>query len=585
MDQPLFILRRSRMIPVLPLSPVLSGALVVASLSIVYPPTPLVGQSTEVEHALLAQQGTAEAPVTCGGPFQTVPWTGLSSYGADVLRIAEIRGRTTTPALRALRRGAHEGDVMMCGFQLPGLRDASPPVPVNKPSWRLIPVRLRSISNSAYPVDRANGPMRGGKGASAGLIAGATVRYGPVTAQLAPFVGWEQNGDFTILERPSNRSIYANPWIAGIDWPQRFGSQSAAILDPGESFVRADVGPLGVGLSTETVTWGGARRYPILLGDAAPGFPHLFMGTSTPLSVGIGDLDIQLISAALRESDYFNEDPADDGRRLTGFFGSFHPGGVRGLTLGVSGILVSSDESDQTVFDLLRNPLQFGENPDGNGIYSFFFRWVLEDSGFELYAEWARDDATRDIEDFIGAIDHSSAWTAGFQKTDQTSQGLVRVGFEMTDIKSRRTSVDGRNGLRFFTHGGVVQGHTNDGQLLGTWTGPGSDAQFLEIDLFRDASRFGIFMERVRRDEETFEQVIAFDYGFRGHDAEFVGGVRASYAWHDWLIDGTASLSHRKNRSFIGLDGVNFDFLRENNLSVDVTVSWWPQSMGAWRPF
>jgi hypothetical protein len=551
--------------------------LLVGSVGIPVGPSSLSAQSTG---PLADHSGDPSA--TCGTPLRA-PWTGLSSYGADVLRIAEIRGRTATPALRALRRGANENEVVVCGMTLPGLRDSTVPLPEEGKAWRVLPVRVRSLGNSAYPVDRANGPMRGGRGLSAGLMAGVTVKYGPVTVQLAPFVGWEQNADFNTLEGPSSRSIYANPWIGGIDWPQRFGAESSGILDPGESFTRLDLGPLGVGLSTETLTWGGARRYPILLGDAAPGMPHVFLGTSTPLSIGIGEIDVQLISASLTESDYFNEDPADDGRRMTGFFAALHPGGVQGLTLGVAGILASYDESDQTVFDLLKNPLQFGDNPDGNGIYSFFFRWVLEESGFEFYTEWARDDATRDIEDFIGEIDHSSAWTAGLQKTDETRYGLLRVGFEMTDLKSRRTGVAGRNGLRFFTHSQVVQGHTNDGQMLGTWTGPGSDAQFLEIDLFREQSRLGIFMERIRRDEETFEQRIAFDYGFRGHDAEFVGGVRASYARGDWLVDGTASVSQRKNRSFIGLDGVNFDFLRENNLSIDVTLSWWPRSLREWR--
>ena len=467
----------------------------------------------------------------------------------------------------------------MCDLALSDIAAPSSMPDEESPTWRILPATLRSITNSAYPVDRANGPMRGGRGVSLGLSAGAALRYGPVTVQVAPFVGWEQNRNFATLESRRNGSIFSHPWIAGIDWPQRFGTESAEIIHPGETFTRADLGPIALGLSTETLIWGGARRYALLIGDAAPGFAHLFFGTSEPLSIGIGDIDIQLVSAALTESDYFNEDPSDDKRRLTGFFGTFHPGGIRGLTLGAGATLDTYEDAAESVFDLLTNPLQFEDNPAGNGLYSFFFRWVMEESGFELYAEWAREDGARDIEDFVGEIGRGAFWTAGFQKTNESQLGLFRVGFEMTDLKSRRTSVNARNGLRFYTHSQVRQGHTNDGQLLGNWTGPGSDAQFLEVDLFRETTRFGVFMERVRRDEETFERSISFDYAFRGHDFEFVGGTRASYARGDWMIDGSASVSHRKNRSFIGLDGVNFDFLRENNFALDLTLSWWPRSL------
>ncbi|MCH7564862.1 MAG: hypothetical protein IH968_13670 [Gemmatimonadetes bacterium] len=528
-----------------------------------------------------------ERQATCDDT-SVVLHTGLSSHGADILRIAEIRGRTSSPALRPLRRGSYEAATTVCGMELPGLRPMTGAPPEYTPSWRLIPAQVRSIVNSAYPVDRANGALRGSKGASIGVSAGFAVRYGPLTVQVAPVVGYETNGDFQILDTVfSNRSVFSHPWLGDrIDWPQRFGEDSFKIVDAGESYARVDVGPVGAGVSNEILTWGTARRYPILLGDAAPGFPHVFLGNRSPLDVWIGKLDVQFFSGALRESEYFNEDASDDGRRISGVFAGFSPRGMKGLTLGVAGLIQVDVELEQSLLDLLSSPLQLSANNEGNGIFSFFFRWAMEEAGFELYAEWARDDAPQDIEDFLGEIDHASAWTAGFQKTADVPAGVLRVGFEMTDIKNRDTAVHGRADLSFFTHRGVpTQGHTHEGQLLGAWTGPGSDAQFLEIDLFRERTRWGVFMERVRRDDDTFEDRFAFDYAFRGHDIEFVGGVRASAARGAWLVDAVASVSHRKNRSFIGLDGRNFDFLRENNFFLDVTLSWWPSSKSGWTSF
>jgi Capsule assembly protein Wzi len=534
---------------------------------------------------LRAQSTSDEA---CERTLQ-LPFTGASQLSADVLRIAEIRGSVRGTGLRALRRGADEEKISTCELAMPGLatmQTVAQAVEQGERSWRLLPVQLRSIANSKYPVDRANGAMRGGKGLSAGLEVGATIRWGPVTAKAAPFIGYETNGDFAIFDSTfSNRSRFANPWISGIDWPQRFGEESTEILDAGETFLRADFGPVGFGVSHEILVWGGARRYPILLGDAAPGFTHVFLGLNRPVDLKIGSFDLQLVSATLTESDFFNDDPADDDRRFSGLFAAFQPGGVEGLTLGVGATLDTDSDGNQSALDLLSNPLQFGDNPDGNAIYSFFFRWILPLSGFELYAEWARDDATRDIEDFVGEIDHSSAWTAGFQNTNESAWGLVRVGFEMTDLKARQTTVNSRSGLRFYTHGKVTQGHTNDGQLLGSWTGPGSDAQYLQVDLFRTSTRYGAFVERVRRDDDTYERFFARDFGFRGHDAEITGGVRFSATRGAVVFNGTASVGHRKNRSFLGLKLGTFDFLRENNVFFDLSVSWWPRGLRAWKPF
>ena len=66
--------------------------------------------------------------------------------------------------------------------------------------------------------------------------------------------------------------------------------------------------------------------------------------------------------------------------------------------------------------------------------------------------------------------------------------------------------------------------------------------------------------------------------------SRIVGGVRYSTRLGDLLIDVEASISHRKNRNFIGLDGVNFDFLREHNLYVDLSLSWWPEAARKWNP-
>jgi len=510
--------------------------------------------------------------------------TDLSSVGADALRLAELRGRTGGPALRQLRRRSLESDVAVCGLTLPGLTPA-PNAPADGLRWRLTTPILRGTLNSAYPVDRANGALWGGKGLSGGASLGAALRWKVVTLQVAPVVGYALNDDFALRDSTfADRSRFAHPWQRQMDWPQRFGEESHETLDAGESFLRVDWGPVAAGVSNEVLTWGPARRYPLLLGDAAPGFAHGFVGLNAPRDIRIGLVDVQILAGRLRESDYFNESTEDDDRELSGLFGSFRPRGFEELEVGLGAILTNTAEDGQTVLDAIANPLGF--NPEGNGIFALFFRWTLPESGFELYGEWARDDATQDIEDLLGDIDDASAWMAGFQKTTETANGIFRLGFEMTDLKApeNRAVARGSAGFNFYSHGQIQQGHTNRGQLLGAWVGPGSDAQFLQVDLFRERTRYGVFFERVRRDDDTYARRIAPDYSFRGHDTEFTGGARVTLQSGPWLVDVTGSLSHRKNRSFIGLDdGTNVDFLREQNAHLEVVLSWLPDSLAGWR--
>jgi hypothetical protein len=531
---------------------------------------------------------SGRTPPTCE-PENQVIHTGPSSLGGELLRIAEIRGKTGPHGLRALRRGFDESSMFVCGGRRLGARAIGPPIVDGRPAWRLTPITSRLIVNSAYSVDRANGPLRGAKGASVGLTAGVEARWGPISAKVSPFIGHESNSDLVIYDTTfSNRSRFAYPWTRGLDWPQRFGDEPYQVVDIGESFVRGDFGPIGAGISNEILVWGASRRYPILLGDAAPGFPHLFLGFNAPMNVGIGTLDIQLMAATLSESAFFNDDPADNGRRFSALFTAFQPSGVKGLTIGAARTFDGKLTGRQSALDLLTNPLELGQNPVGNALNWFFFRWVMQDSGFELYGEWTRadvvDTSVPDVDDPLVEADRSSSWTVGFQKTAETGLGLLRVGFEMTDLKPGNTTINTRDGSSLVPDR-VYRGQTNDGQLLGGWTGPGSDAEFLQVDIFRERTRYGIFFERVRRDDDTYERAFVFDFSFRGHDIEFIGGTRASARIGAFLLDATASISHRKNRRFIGLFLGNRDFLRENNAVLDVTLSFLPGRLSGWRSF
>ena len=461
---------------------------------------------------------------------------------------------------------------------------------------RLRPLEVRSTANSAFPVDRSNGTLWSGRGLSSMGSAGVDVRFGPIKAAVAPNLAVHQNLDFEIQDTlGGNRSPFAYPWHGGnIDWPQRFGNQSFSTIDPGQSYLRADVGRFSGGVSNENLWWGPSVRYPLILGNTAPGFAHLFLGTREPISLGVATLEAWVVMGELSESEYFDDDASNDRQRLSGIILTIQPRILPGLYIGGSGLFEATRETEESglsrIKGLLLNPFNFGGNVTGNGMGSLFARWIMPESGFETYVEWARNDGARDIEDLLLEPDHSQAYTIGFQKVTSTGAGELKVTGELTDLKSNVVDVitqrGGGDGIgTFYTHDEVPQGHTHKGQLLGSWIGPGSDAQYLSVDLFTAHGRYGVFIERVRWDDDAYFRNRVHDYGFRGHDVEFTAGARVSRAIGDLQLDGMASWGHRKNRNFLGLDTVNFDFLREHNLHVDLSLSWWPEQARGWDGF
>ena len=71
----------------------------------------------------------------------------------------------------------------------------------------------------------------------------------------------------------------------------------------------------------------------------------------------------------------------------------------------------------------------------------------------------------------------------------------------------------------------------------------------------------------------TYQDRFAEVYGFRGHDVELTLGAYGLGRAGPVVLEWDASASRRKNRNFIGLDGVSWNFVRESNLSLSVSAS------------
>lgn len=395
-------------------------------------------------------------------------------------------------------------------------------------TWDYIRPTLGFSVNSAYPFGGNDGAVWTGKGLTTTFQAGVAARWGPFSATLAPVAFRAENQSFPLLANGlSGRLRFADGQFPyRIDRPQRFGTQPYTRVDLGESTLRVDVAGVGAGVSTASQWWGPTTVYPYVLGNNAGGFPHAFIGTSRPASIGIGTLHGRLVYGTLDQSPYSTVTGADyfesfdlPGKRrfMAGLVGVAQIRGVRGLEIGGTRFFHAANEENGFSADNLRLPLQnvfkrrlkqedtvlLGDNTSlrENQLASLFLRWAPPGSGFEVFGEYGREDFAADLRDLLLEPDHAATTNLGFRKAwlSPTVMNAIRAEvFTFEASAGTRTRGEGS----IYLHAPLRQGHTNRGQMLGANVGPGSgSAQMFAVDRFTARGRMTAFVSRVTNRE------------------------------------------------------------------------------------
>lgn len=541
-----------------------------------------------VSVAPLAAQAPSDARCRTGFVVSRDDLTGPL---ADFARAAELVGAAPLRP-RLIRRASDEPRFdLFCGTDAPtpwderaigSRRDG----PADTDGWNLsaIAPKWRIVENSAYPRDRNDGALWAGRGLNTAFSIGMAARRGPVSVRLAPQLLFHQNRDFDRVDvvRPPGYSPEIYPWHPGrIDWPQRPGESSFWLPDLGQSHIRLDTHAITLGLSTENLWWGPALHNPLVLSNTAPGFPHLFFGTGAPVVTPLGEVEAQIVWGELRESRHFDGDRSNDRRTFSGFIVDVQPRPVPGLFLGMSrahvGAIPDGGISLPTRFARPFARPAARHLDDGRDasyrILSFFARWAFPDAGFESYAEWASTATWDGLGDFVREPERGQAFTLGLQHVRPVGERWLRLFGELNHLTGGTGLPREGGAISFYTDTRVPQGHTHRGQLLGASIGPGADAQSLGADLFDRRGRIGIFVERVRYDDDAFHAVHAPFYGPAGQDFELSAGVRQLLFLPHLDLGWTLGYSRRRNRNFLDLDRFRYEYRVEGNWSLDVQLN------------
>lgn len=387
--------------------------------------------------------------------------------------------------------------------------------------------------NSTFAYGSNDGPLWAGRGLTSATQVGFHASWGPASLTVAPMAFRAENQSYAIIAngRPGN-AAFGNAQFGGIDRPQRFGDSNYSRLDAGQTTLRVDLPYISAGASTANQGWGPGQELPVILGNNAGGFPHLFAGSSEPLNILIGKLHGKVMWGELFQSEFSPVtgssryiSRAEPGRKrfATGFVLAAQPRGIPGLEIGggrffhsiwpTSGIPPSYFTKFLQGFikknvapDRVADP-RFPAESDGRGIsdnqlVSAFVRWALPRSGFEVHAEYGRDDHSYDVRDLTQEPDHARVYSLGARKVfharaDALTAGRIEImNFQLPQLSRYRGEGE------IYVHGLIRQGHTHNGQLLGADAGVGTGAgSVVAVDRFTPIGRWTASWSRVIRQE------------------------------------------------------------------------------------
>ncbi len=470
------------------------------------------------------EAGAAPAPIDS---LEWIPFAAPNSEDETYLRYLQIAGRV--PQYPWSLRGFSAGESKRLAAKVgthPWSRSAS--LTWVQKHLRLLPLTGELRANSAFPYGSNDGPVWAGRGLTASATIGLTLEAGPISLVLAPTAFISQNTAFDLLDNgQTGDPRFADGLFSGsVDRPQRFGDKPYGRVDPGNSTLRADVGPFAAGVSTANMAWGPMELYPYVLGTNAPGFVHGFAGTARPVNIWIGSLHGRVIWGRLEQSAYSPVDgeptyvsPSEPGTRrfASGLLTIFEPRGVRGLELGVARFFhlpwprsgIPPSYFSKPFENILKNKLKGapgfsdpGTSAD-NQLISGFVRWAFPSAGFEVYAEYGREDHSWDKRDFVQEPDHSRSYGLGFRKTLRpSSEKMDGLTVELINFQLPHLARTLRGEGSMYVHGVMRQGHTSRGQLLGADVGVGAAAgSTIRWDRYRAQGHTAFSLHRTVRQE------------------------------------------------------------------------------------
>ncbi len=430
--------------------------------------------------------------------------------------------------------------------------------------WRPAPARGISVAltrpevasrvNTTFPFGYNDGAVWAGRGITLSAQGGLSVRYGPLAAALVPLVSWASNSAFRLQPNGATGALqYEDGRYRGsIDLPQRFGPGAYALASGGQTVLEFSKWGLATGVSSANDYWGPASDFPVILGNNASGFPHVFAGTAAPVDLWIARVHVRTFFGRLTQSAYAPQRGDTAIRAATGAIVVITPRWPDGLEFGATHFTHNVWASRGSVLHELVSPFNVNASRNvalENHLISVFFRWVVPRGGVEVYGEYGTEDYRYNLREIFVEPDHDAGYNVGLRHVARRPNGSLRVIRAEVQNLQRGPLVQSRGQSPFYIHSPLGQGHTYRGQILGSAWGYGGAAAIVAVDWYDARGRWTVSWSRLLRGD-TGDTVATVPQSPRGLDVLHTLGAERLFFHGRYDILTSVTAVYELNRDF-----------------------------------
>jgi hypothetical protein len=528
---------------------------------------------------------------------QTVP---VGSYAEELLRREQVAGDTDNKSSFIIRPLVSP----IAGSNLQSLIASHQYIKFNfmgmSSGLRILPISWLNEYNVNRPYGYNNSSLYPNAGYQSMLSGGFFLKADILNIQIKPELVYAQNKGFSTfvdVQANNNSPALMNAYftqINGVDAPERFGTSSLKHLYPGQSKITLSYKSIEAGVSTENLWWGPGIRNSIMMSNSAPGFFHWTFNSTKPVKTIIGSFEWQIIGGNLKQSGFAPDDVSKliyggnlyspkpkVSRYISAYNVNWQPKWLKGLYLGASAYDYLDKDSVYHNRSIIRKiiPVITGSSLKANDInnaqngdqqdfaYALNIRQLLPLYKAEIYFEWARNDRTGSLSDFLEEPEHSAAYTIGGRKLFELSRGgFIQIKSEITQLQWAPTYLL-RDEPSWYIHAiSPRDGYTNYGRYIGAGIGPGSNSFIFDISYLKNYNSYGLMLERQLHNNDMYYQAFTDNRISNLHWVDIAGTFYTNLKFRNYLISAeatpvyTLNYEYRNGSSFNLHARVNFTY-------------------------
>jgi len=432
-----------------------------------------------------------------------------------------------------------------------------------------LPLQIGQKLNTNHPYGGNDGAMSYSKGYQFQISGGVYAQF----------------KNIKLLLRPEYVQTASQQYKTDAYWGQVNPAYKKFLL--GNSSLRFDLGKLSMGVSTQNLWWGPGIYNSLLMSNNAQGFFHYTINTNRPIKNFLGTFQFQVISATLTQDSLQGFENNGLRRRvinksdrvLSSLAVDYQPSFLKNISFGINRSLQSYKDRLPTDFVQKNIPVLgafFGSTDVARDTFpqdqtvSVYTKWMFPKSHAELYYQFAYNDAKANWRDFWLDMSHSTAYILGFKKLFiLKDEKYLDLGMEVMKL-GQTPSYLHRNAGNFYEHGQIIEGYTNQNQIMGAGSGFGNNMQTIQFSMNDGWNKLGIIFHHIQQNPMDFNRADVNNLGIRKIKwNDFSYGIQSRFKYKNILFN--ANLEWVNSKNYLWTMGQN-----QNNLYVNFnTIYLW----------